>query len=227
MTPSSAPADQSETPVSKGDQTRHKVLEAAHRLFLRQGFHGTSMRQIATESGLALAGIYNHFADKDALFTAVLDAYHPYRDLAAALETDTGVTKSEYLKALIVRVRGILHKTRTDLLPLAFMDLVEFQGKHLQTLAGEIAPRILKALPVLTRKTGRLNVPDIRQVYLILFANIVGYMLVRLILADRMNEFFGTVDEDTWFDTQMEVCLRGLSAPKSAVNLTGRTRRTA
>lgn len=229
MTPNPSSTDQGDpgAPISKGDQSRQKVLEAAHKLFLRQGFHGTSMRQIATESGLALAGIYNHFADKDALFTAVLDAYHPYRELLVALETDTGATKTEYLRSLLNSVRGILKKTRADLLPLAFTDLIEFQGKHLQALAAEIAPKLLKSLPTLTSKTGRLNVPDNRQVYLILFANIIGFMMVRLILGNRMDMFFGDINEDAWFDTQMEVCLRGLTAPKGPVTLTGRSRRTA
>ncbi len=227
MAPTQEAAAPAENPASKGDQTRQKVLEAAHVLFLRQGFHGTSMRQIAASSGLALAGIYNHFADKDALFTAVLDAYHPYRDLLAALETDTGETKAEYFRTLIKRVREILKKVRTDLLPLAFMDVVEFQGRHLRAMVGEIAPKFLQTLPTVMRKSGKLNVVDIRQVYLILFANILGYMVVRLILGDRLSELFGGISEEQWFDTQMDVCLRGLTAPKGQGALAGPKRRAA
>ncbi len=216
-----------EVPATKGDQTRQKVLEAAHGLFLRQGYHGTSMRQIASASGLALAGIYNHFADKDALFSAVLDAYHPYRDLLLALESDTGATKTEYFQRLIKRIRGILMKARSDLLPLAFMDLVEFQGRHLQALAREIMPKFIAALPDVVRKSGKLTVTDIRQVFLILFANILGYMVVRMVLGDRLAENFGGISEEQWFDTQMEVCLRGLTASTERAALTGRSRRTA
>lgn len=198
---------------TKGDVTRQKVLEAAHTLFLRQGYHGTSMRQIATASGLALAGIYNHFADKDALFSAVLDAYHPYRALLAALEMDTGSTKADYFSRLIRRIRGILMDARADLLPLAFMDIVEFQGRHLRELAGEIMPKFMHALPTVLRKSGKLAVADVRQAFLVLFANVIGFMVVRLILGDRLTEFFGGVTEEEWFDTQMEVCLRGLQTP--------------
>jgi len=212
--------------VSKGDQTRRKVLEAAHALFLRQGFHGTSMRQIATASGLALAGIYNHFADKDALFTAVLEAYHPYRDLVDALTGDSGETKAEYFRNLIARVRAILKRIRTDLLPLAFMDLVEFQGRHLRTVISTITPQLFQTLPLVMRKSGKLIVDDVRQVYLILFANIVGYMVVRLVLGDRMATLFKGIDEDQWFDIQMEVCLRGLTAPRRGAGA-ARSRRAA
>ncbi|MBF8283944.1 MAG: hypothetical protein HW378_2859, partial [Anaerolineales bacterium] len=65
-------------PTSRGEVTRTKLLEVAHGLFLENGFHGTSMRDIADAAGIAVGGIYNHFSDKEAIFAAVLDAYHPY-----------------------------------------------------------------------------------------------------------------------------------------------------
>ncbi len=43
--------------VSKGELTRASILEGAYQLFLQQGYHGTSMRQIAEEAGIALGGI--------------------------------------------------------------------------------------------------------------------------------------------------------------------------
>ncbi|MCD4686835.1 MAG: TetR/AcrR family transcriptional regulator [Anaerolineae bacterium] len=36
---------------TKGDQARREILMAARRLFVRNGFHGTSMRAIAREAG--------------------------------------------------------------------------------------------------------------------------------------------------------------------------------
>lgn len=55
--------------ISKGELTRESILEGAYQLFLRQGYHGTSMRQIAEEAGIALGGIYNHFSGKEEIFT--------------------------------------------------------------------------------------------------------------------------------------------------------------
>lgn len=208
-------------------RNRAAILTAAEALFAARGVEAVSIDEIAAAADLAKGTLYNHFADKDALFTAVLDAYHPYRDLLAALETDTGETKAEYFRTLIKRVREILKKVRTDLLPLAFMDVVEFQGRHLRAMVGEIAPKFLQTLPTVMRKSGKLNVVDIRQVYLILFANILGYMVVRLILGDRLSELFGGISEEQWFDTQMDVCLRGLTAPKGQGALAGPKRRAA
>src|SRR5688500_3819572 len=76
-------------PTTRGDQTRTALIDAAFALFTDRGYHGTSMRQIAQGAGLALGGIYNHFNGKEAIFLAVIRAYHPYREVVAALaETD-------------------------------------------------------------------------------------------------------------------------------------------
>lgn len=51
---------------------RKLILDAAKALFLRQGFHGSSMNQIALEAGVSKLTIYNHFQDKTSLFTCAI-----------------------------------------------------------------------------------------------------------------------------------------------------------
>jgi AcrR family transcriptional regulator len=57
--------------------TRDRILEAALDLFSRQGFAASSMRQIAAEVGMRASSLYNHFPGKDAIFSALIDAYGP------------------------------------------------------------------------------------------------------------------------------------------------------
>lgn len=52
--------------------TRDRILDEAEALFATQGFAGTSVRDIATRTGLTPASLYNHFSNKDALYRAVL-----------------------------------------------------------------------------------------------------------------------------------------------------------
>jgi AcrR family transcriptional regulator len=47
--------------------TRRKILEAARRMFVQQGYEGTTMRAIAARIGYTPTAIYHHFKDKDAL----------------------------------------------------------------------------------------------------------------------------------------------------------------
>lgn len=51
------------------------VLERATRLFWRQGYKGTSMRDLVDATGLAKASIYNAFGTKEDLFKSVLAYY--------------------------------------------------------------------------------------------------------------------------------------------------------
>ncbi|TXH74506.1 MAG: TetR/AcrR family transcriptional regulator [Lysobacteraceae bacterium] len=49
---------------------RAAILEAAKHLFIRHGFDGVSMDQIAAEAGVSKLTIYSHFGDKESLFSA-------------------------------------------------------------------------------------------------------------------------------------------------------------
>src|SRR5262245_23683430 len=81
----------------RGEETRGRLLDAAYDEFRRNGFHGTSMRQIAQAAGLAVGGIYNHFHSKEEIFAAVLDARHPYHVIVPALAATQGETLEGFL----------------------------------------------------------------------------------------------------------------------------------
>jgi AcrR family transcriptional regulator len=53
--------------------TREALLDAAERLFARQGFASTTIKQIGGEAGVNSALLYYYFADKEALYRAVLE----------------------------------------------------------------------------------------------------------------------------------------------------------
>ena len=57
--------------------TRERILDAALDLFARQGFAGTSVRQLARAVGLRESSLYNHFAGKEAIYHALVDAHGP------------------------------------------------------------------------------------------------------------------------------------------------------
>ena len=52
---------------------RKDIMDAARRLFLQHGFHGTSMDALAKEAGVSKATLYSHFEDKDALYRALIN----------------------------------------------------------------------------------------------------------------------------------------------------------
>lgn len=54
---------------------RIQILSAANALFIQQGYHGLSMREIAEKVGVSKAALYYHFKDKEELLLAILDAH--------------------------------------------------------------------------------------------------------------------------------------------------------
>jgi AcrR family transcriptional regulator len=69
------PADE-QTPARQrlsAEDRRSAIIDAARKLFGRNGFHGTGTSDIAAAAGCSEPVIYKHFASKQALFVAVLE----------------------------------------------------------------------------------------------------------------------------------------------------------
>ena len=53
---------------------RNDIIQAAERLFYTHGFHATSTDQLCREAGVSTRTLYHHFASREALTSAVLNA---------------------------------------------------------------------------------------------------------------------------------------------------------
>jgi AcrR family transcriptional regulator len=73
---------------------RDRILDEAAALFLRHGYEGTSLRQLADTVGMKAGSLYYHFASKDDLLTEILrrgiDVMQTAFDEA---ETSTGLAR--------------------------------------------------------------------------------------------------------------------------------------
>ncbi len=87
--------NQTDTPtkLSKGKLTAQRIMDAAEDLFSRQGYEGTTLREIAQRAQLQEPGLYNHFGGKLALYEAVLHrALNPMAEaLSAHLSQASGL----------------------------------------------------------------------------------------------------------------------------------------
>jgi AcrR family transcriptional regulator len=65
------------TPTTpKGRRTREHILEAARRVFARDGYVNARMLDVAAEAELSLGGIYRYFENKEDLFAALVADIH-------------------------------------------------------------------------------------------------------------------------------------------------------
>ncbi len=125
--------------LSRGEITREQIITAAHDLFISQGYHGSSMRQIAAGAEIALGGLYNHFPSKEAVFEAVLERYHPYREVIPALLQAEGETVEEVVQSAAQELVAAINR-RPKFLHLMFIEIVEFNSTHIQELFSRIFP---------------------------------------------------------------------------------------
>ncbi len=125
-----------------GPSTREVILEAAFQLFLEQGYHGTSMRQVAGRAGITPAAIYNHFQGKEALFVDLLSDRVPHHAVLGALKAAQGRNARELTHDAVQRMRSAM-VNQFDNLRLMFIELIEFQGRHASALVGRFLPQLL------------------------------------------------------------------------------------
>ncbi|MDX8054108.1 TetR/AcrR family transcriptional regulator [Lentzea sp. BCCO 10_0798] len=72
-------------------RTHEHLLRAGHRVFLRRGFLGASVEEIAAEAGYTRGAVYKHFGGKEGLWLAIVeaDAGTHLQGLRSALEQAT------------------------------------------------------------------------------------------------------------------------------------------
>lgn len=56
----------------RAERMKERILDAALELFSEQGYHGTNTKEVAARAGVATGSVYRYFADKKALFLAVM-----------------------------------------------------------------------------------------------------------------------------------------------------------
>jgi TetR/AcrR family transcriptional repressor of nem operon len=84
--------------MSKGTETRKRIIERAAPLFNRKGFEGCSMQDIVKAVGLEKGSLYGHFPTKEALAVAAFEYAWNETSAARMAKVDTGKNAIEKLK---------------------------------------------------------------------------------------------------------------------------------
>lgn len=170
---------------TKGEATRLAIEDAAIRLFLEQGYHATSMRQIAERADLALGGIYNHFSSKDEIFEAIIVDQHPYKKILPLILAAEGGTPDEFFRSAFQIVIRELGK-QPEFINLMFIELVEFKGKHGSIMLREIAPKVLPIFEKVIKNMKGLRVTNPAVLMRSFFGMIISYFVTDMIIADSV-----------------------------------------
>ena len=179
--------------LSGRDVERNKanIEKAALRVFIRRGYHGTSMRDIAKVSEVSLGNIYNYYPNKEALFQRIVERYEtkmePLR--AKALEAiDEGFTDAG-LKRLAAGIQTIVYEN-PDYWRLMYIDVVEFGNRHFAGSFRELASTIKERLGdrlIDATKAGEWNAIDPALAFTAIYLQFFTYFLIEKLFGGRQH----------------------------------------
>ncbi len=196
---------------AQGERTREAIVEAAFLLFMQQGYHGTSMRQMAREAGISPAAIYNHFESKEEIFVTVLGLKAPYREVIAALDGAQGEDAEAYIQDAFQRMRASIAE-QFDNMRLMFTELLEFQGKHYGLVAGVVLPRALRVVQHMREIDPRMR--DLPPILVV--RAFIGLFISYSITVSFLGDVLGFRDDPQELRAMVDVLLHGVLEAETA-----------
>ena len=190
----------------KGEVTRLAIEDAALELYMNQGYHATSMRQIAEQAGLALGGIYNHFKSKEEIFGAIIVDKHPYKKILPVVLAAETESLEEFLKnAMQVVIREL--SSEPYYMKLMLIELVEFNGKHGASILKLIAPEVLPVFERFVKSRKNLRVKNPAMLMRFFFGTILSYFLTGMLISDSV---IGKLMPKNPADAYIDIILHGI-----------------
>ncbi len=134
---------------------KKEILTVSARLFAEHGYAAVSMRELASEANIAPAALYHHYADKEALYEAVLRYVFADKSSAATglvKGTENPETKLRELILWLVKLFSsdkifakLLHRELLDgvssRIKLLTQEIIEPPFVEIEKLIGELGAR--------------------------------------------------------------------------------------
>ena len=212
-------------------RTRAAVVDAARTLFLRNGYDGTTMDEIATLAGLTKRTLYNNYGDKDALFSQIIAEMTTFADdFARGLRDDLmAKISAANLRATLSDIgrRLALGIVRTEVVNLRRLLIGEarafpaFARDYFDRAPGQVIDTLASGFEHLGRM-GLLNVADARIAaaqfaYLVAGEPLDRAMLVGSVPSREHLEVCAREGVETFLARYAPGKRRSASAPKASM----------
>jgi AcrR family transcriptional regulator len=143
------------------ERKKDHIEDAAKQLFIRQGFHATSMRNIAARAGTSLGNLYNYYPTKEAILGSIISKYQQVVDdrLRSMFDEIEDPLNPDDLKRFARLVKQMVNEHHEFWL-LMYIDVLEFENQHFrkmfENLAQKLRHRFAKPFAEL-RRSGALH----------------------------------------------------------------------
>jgi AcrR family transcriptional regulator len=177
--------------VQAVEQNQRRIEAAALRVFTRQGYHGTSVRDIAREADISIGNIYNYYRTKEDLFESLVNHYEEKMEhlRRKALGPVRNLFDPDELRRMAGVIREIVYDN-PDYWRLMYIDITEFGNRHFahtfRSLARGMEKRIGGRLQAATR-TGPWSGLDPALAFTAIYLQLFTYFLVEKLFGGKQH----------------------------------------
>lgn len=177
------------------ERNQIRIEDAALRIFTRQGYHGTSVREIADGAGVSLGNIYNYYASKEDIYCSLV---RRYGQRMAQLQGEKitpllGSFAPENLTRLAEAIREIVAEN-SDYWRLMYIDVVEFRNQHFSHIFQAV-PATLRIMNPAAFNGGPLPSGEAPEfAFAAVYLQFVLYFLIETLFGGKQH--LGVSDEE-------------------------------
>jgi len=211
------------------EKRKGRIEDAAKQLFIRQGFHATSMRNIAGRAGTSLGNLYNYYPTKEAILGSIISKYQRviderlksmFEQIDEPLSAD-GLTK-------FARLAKAMVNDHHDFWLLMYIDVLEFENRHFrkmfENLANNLRRRFAEPFEKLKRQGVLHEGVDPAIGFTAAYMQFFNYFLVEKLFGG--NRHFG-ISDDQVISRLTDIYSRGLLRTTNKGSVTAKRRKTA
>jgi AcrR family transcriptional regulator len=180
------------------EKKKSRIEEAARKLFISQGFHATSMRNIASGAGTSLGNVYNYYRTKEEILESIIGRYQTVIDsrLRAIFDEIDEPLESESLIRFGKQIKEMVN-AHHDFWLLMYIDVLEFENRHFRKMFEGLVHNLRRRFATQfneLKKQGRVH-PDVDPAvgFTAVYMQFFNYFLVEKLFGG--NRHFGISDE--------------------------------
>ena len=180
------------------EKKKSRIEEAARHLFISQGFHATSMRNIAARAGTSLGNVYNYYRTKEEILESIIGRYQTvidsrlraiFDEIEEPLDPDSLVRFGRQIKEMV--------NAHHDFWLLMYIDVLEFENRHFRKMFEGLVHNLRRRFSTQfaeLKKQGRVH-PDVDPAvgFTAVYMQFFNYFLVEKLFGG--NRHFGLSDE--------------------------------
>jgi len=162
------------------------IEKAALRLFIRQGYFGTSIRDIARQAEISVGNIYNYYPTKQALYVSLVRRMtEEMSQVQARLQPLLGRFDADGLRELAQAARDIVYDN-PDYWRLMYVDVTEFGNRHFAHSFRRLSKLLEKMAGGYQSTTVRAGI-DPSLAYAAIYLQFFTYFLVERLFGGKQH----------------------------------------